>query len=210
MVRFGTQLRAEGVLAGSPQADRCIGYVAKYLTKDIGSVHDPEESSPRQIEHHDRLWQALRYEPCSPTCANWLRYGVQPRHAKAGLTPGYCKGKVHRRETLGFGGRRVLVSRKWSGKTLADHRADRRAWVRDLLGLPDDPDANGYLWVQAAPPTPTSSPARTDSCSPSPTAAAGATSSAAPSTKPAASRQPPMFRQPDLRPEPAARARRKP
>lgn len=154
VVRFGTQLRAEGVLAGSQQADRCIGYVAKYLTKDIGSVHDPDETSPRQIEHHDRLWQALRYEPCSPTCANWLRYGVQPRHATAGLMPGYCKGKVHRRETLGFGGRRVLVSRKWSGKTLADHRADRRAWVRDLLGLPDDPDADAYLWVQAAPTDP--------------------------------------------------------
>jgi hypothetical protein len=28
-----------------------------------------------------------------------------------------------------YGGRRVLVSRKWSGKTLADHKADRRAWT---------------------------------------------------------------------------------
>ena len=149
VVRFGSQLRAEGVLAGSPEADRCIGYVAKYLTKDIGSVH--ETATPGQQEHHDRLWRALRYEPCSPTCANWLRYGVQPRNPKVGLVPGYCKGKVHRRETLGFGGRRVLVSRKWSGKTLGDHRADRRAWVRDLLGLGDDPDPSRYLWVQAAP-----------------------------------------------------------
>lgn len=37
---------------------------------------------------------------------------------------------------------------------LADHRADRRAWVRDLLGLPDDPDADNYIWVQAAPTDP--------------------------------------------------------
>ncbi|MDM7490306.1 hypothetical protein QYS60_12525 [Rhodococcus sp. GXMU-t2271] len=88
------------------------------------------------------------------SCANWLRYGIQPRHPKAGLTPGYRKGKVHRRKTLGFGGRRVLVSRKWSGKTLADHRADRRAWVRDLLGLPDNPEADKYLWVQADPTDP--------------------------------------------------------
>jgi hypothetical protein len=28
---------------------------------------------------------------------------------------------------LGYG-RGVLVSRKWSGKTLADHRGDRQAW----------------------------------------------------------------------------------
>jgi len=30
--------------------------------------------------------------------------------------PRLCKGRAHRRETLGFGGRRVLASRKWSGK----------------------------------------------------------------------------------------------
>jgi hypothetical protein len=27
----------------------------------------------------------------------------------------------------------VLVSRKWSGKTLVDHKADRKAFVRDML-----------------------------------------------------------------------------
>src|SRR5262249_42485134 len=51
--------------------------------------------------------------------------------------PGRCKGKVHQRDTLGIGGRRVLVSRQWSGKTLADHKADARAWVRALLGVSD-------------------------------------------------------------------------
>ncbi len=29
----------------------------------------------------------------------------------------------------------MLVSRDWSGKTLADHKADARAWVRALLGV---------------------------------------------------------------------------
>jgi hypothetical protein len=85
--------------------------------------------------------QALKYEPCSPTCANWLRYGIQPKNARPGLLPGFCKGKAHRREHLGYGGRRVLVSRKWSGKTLADHKAERRAYR--YLWQPissDDPD----------------------------------------------------------------------
>jgi hypothetical protein len=58
------------------------------------------------------------------------------RNARPGLRPGACKGKAHRREYLGYAGRRVLVSRKWSGKTLADHRADRRAWLTSALGLP--------------------------------------------------------------------------
>jgi len=77
---------------------------------------------------------ALRLEPCAPTCANWLAYGVQPKDPRPGLTPGHCKGKAHKRQTLGVGGRRVLVSRKWSGKNLADHRADRRNYVLATLG----------------------------------------------------------------------------
>jgi hypothetical protein len=41
----------------------------------------------------------------------------------------------------------VLVSRKWSGKTLGDHRADRRAWVLQLLGNTDPaPDPDRYAW----------------------------------------------------------------
>jgi hypothetical protein len=42
---------------------------------------------------------------------------------------------VHQRRTLGFTGRRVLVSRQWSNKTLADHLGDRKAWVKALLAL---------------------------------------------------------------------------
>jgi hypothetical protein len=60
---------------------------------------------------------------------------VQPKNAKATARPGRCKGKVHQRRTLGFTGRRVLVSRQWSNKTLSDHRADRKAWVKALLAL---------------------------------------------------------------------------
>ncbi|HEY0698345.1 MAG TPA: replication initiator, partial [Micromonospora sp.] len=51
---------------------------------------------------------------------------------------GNCKNKVHQRHTLGLGGRRVLISRNWSGKTLADHRADRKDWVKALLGVTTD------------------------------------------------------------------------
>jgi len=133
VVRFGDRFDAQGVLAGSKDASRCIGYLTKYLTKHVGDCH--QASSQDQVAHADWLAEALRYEPCSPTCANWLRYGIQPKNARPGLRPGCCKGKAHRREHLGYGGRRVLVSRKWSGKTLADHRADRKAWLTGMLGL---------------------------------------------------------------------------
>ena len=132
VVRFGPQVQVDGVVGGSDNAQRCIGYLTKYLTKGLDECHTAD-TPPRQA-HLDRMADALRYEPCSPRCANWLAYGVHPQQARAGLTPGHCKGKAHRRQTLGFGGRRVLVSRKWSGKNLADHRADRRNYVLATLG----------------------------------------------------------------------------
>jgi hypothetical protein len=99
----------------------------------------------------DRLIQALRYEPCSPRCANWLRYGITPKNPRPGLLPGACKGKAHRPEHLGYAGRRVLVSRKWSGKTLADHRGDRQAWLLGALGLPAADDNGRYRWALVSP-----------------------------------------------------------
>jgi len=155
VVRFGPQVHAEGVLADTPDARRCIGYLTKYLVKNVAECHTPQTEAQRA--HVDRLADALRYEPCSPTCANWLRYGIQPKNPRPGLVPGFCKGKAHRREHLGYGGRRILVSRKWSGKTLADHKADRKVWVLARLAeagipaaRPDDPDGV-YAWERAGP-----------------------------------------------------------
>jgi replication initiator protein RepSA len=157
VVRFGTQLHAEGVIAGTPQADKWIGYVGKYLTKTVDQCHTPD--TDRQRDHVERLWHALRYEPCSPTCANWLRYGIQPKNPRPQLRAGFCAGKAHRRETLGFGGRRVLVSRKWSGKSLADHKHDQREWVLATLGISaTDPEATRYAWEPVKPDDPDVSP----------------------------------------------------
>jgi hypothetical protein len=122
-----------------------MGYLAKYLTKSVAECHSPETDSQR--DHIARLLEILRWEPCSERCANWLRFGVQPRGARDGLRPGSCRGKAHRPEHLGYAGRRVLVSRKWSGKTLGDHRADRRDWVLRMLGnSAEQVDPNRYAW----------------------------------------------------------------
>ena len=148
MARFGDRFDAQGVLAGSKDAARCIGYLTKYLTKQVADCHQAPTDTQRA--HMERLAEALRYEPCSPRCANWLRYGIQPKNARPGLAPGACKGKAHRREYLGYPGRRVLVSRKWSGKTLADHRADRKNWLLATLGQTATDPAR-YAWEPVAP-----------------------------------------------------------
>ena len=148
VARFGERFDAQGVLTGSKDAARCIGYLTKYLTKQVADCH--QVATDAQRAHVERLGEALRYEPCSPRCANWLRYGVQPKNARPGLMPGACKGKAHRRECLGYAGRRVLVSRKWSGKTLADHRADRKNWLTATLGLSATNPAR-YAWEPVTP-----------------------------------------------------------
>jgi hypothetical protein len=45
----------------------------------------------------------------------------------------------------------LLEKRKWSGKTLADHRGDRKAWLLDMLGLPDPDDTGRYRWEKVTP-----------------------------------------------------------
>ena len=111
-------------------------------TPTVRTPTTPQRRQMSDVDRHiDRLHEHIRWLPCSPACANWLRYGVQPANAGPGLAPGRCPCPAHERENLGLGGRRVLVSRAWTGKTLADHRADRRAVVTQVLeaaGIPTE------------------------------------------------------------------------
>ncbi|MEV6563017.1 replication initiator [Nocardia sp. NPDC051756] len=146
-VRFGSQMdrkQITGIAAGTEKAGRTIGYVTKYLVKSIAEIVEPQ--SDRAAEHYDRLHTQLQHTPCSPRCAVWLKYGIVPQGASDKTVPGRCRGKAHRRDTLGLPGRRVLVSRKWSGKTLIDHKQDRVEFVRQLLadaGI-EKPDTSHY------------------------------------------------------------------
>ncbi|WP_018349164.1 replication initiator [Longispora albida] len=135
VIRCG-RIDPRGVKGGTKDAERTIRYVTKYLTKDITEHVRPEASAASA--HFDRLHAELSVLPCSATCANWLLYGIAPKGCTGKLRPGACRGKVHQRESLGFTGRRVLISRQWSGKTLTDHRQDNAAWVRALLALGND------------------------------------------------------------------------
>jgi hypothetical protein len=133
-VWFGAQVHVKGILGGTEEAGRHVGYLTKYLTKSVGTAAGlGEDATDRQREHAHRLVAELRITPCSARCPVWLLYGVQPKGARLATTPGVCKGKAHKPEHLGIAGRRCLVSRKWSNKTLDDHRAERSAFVRQLL-----------------------------------------------------------------------------
>jgi hypothetical protein len=134
VMRLGQQVDIKGLIAGTPESDRAVRYLTKYLTKAVAETYADEDGGNAAYEAHiDRLHEHVRWLPCSEQCANWLRFGVQPRNAGPGLMPGWCPSKAHDREHLGVGGRRVLVSRNWSGKTLTEHKADRAAVVRAAL-----------------------------------------------------------------------------
>ena len=134
VVRFGRQVDIQGIIATEGDADRKVAYLTKYLTKSISGTYGSADQLTRaQTRHIARLQEQVELLPCSPRCWNWLRYGVQPKDAAAGMVPGQCPGRAHDPENLGCGGRRVLVSRKWTGKTLKGHKADRAAVVRQVL-----------------------------------------------------------------------------
>jgi hypothetical protein len=124
-----------------------------YLVKSVTEIVTPDTDA--QHRHADRLHAELSMTPCSPRCPVWLLYGIQPQGVTSRTVPGRCKSRAHRRNTLGLPGRRVLVSRKWSGKTLADHRADRMAFVTQALAAVgiDKPvqDSSRLIWRKLAP-----------------------------------------------------------
>jgi hypothetical protein len=136
VMRFGSQVDIKGIIAPSQDADRAIRYLTKYLTKAVAETYtgpDGETLDSAYEAHIDRLHAEVRWLPCSSECSNWIRFGIEPKNPGPGLVPGMCGNKAHDWENLGVGGRRVQVSRAWSGKTLSEHKADRATVVREVL-----------------------------------------------------------------------------
>ncbi|MCA1229456.1 replication initiator [Saccharopolyspora sp. 6M] len=166
VLRFGDQADVRGLLGGTQETERHVRYLTKYLTKSIGETHSAAGGAQRA--HADRLLAELAVTPCSPRCGIWLLYGVQPRGASSRTIPGRCRGKAHQPHALGVAGRRVLVSRAWTGRTLEQQKTSRREHVRATLQagglLPTDRnhdgaepfgnptgDGAGIVWERIAP-----------------------------------------------------------
>jgi hypothetical protein len=80
-----------GHIAG-PKAEKAIGYLTKYLTKSIAEGITDAEPSARQRAHADRLAEQARWLPCSPECANWLRFGLTPKDPDGRMIPDTATG----------------------------------------------------------------------------------------------------------------------
>ncbi|WP_067833345.1 replication initiator [Nocardia lijiangensis] len=128
---FGGQSKPIQIIAGTPEMDRKVAYLTKYLTKSVAEVL--ESDSARVNRHYDRLHAELQRTPCCPECPVWLRYGIVPKGASEKTQPGRCRRQNHRRDLLGVPGKRCVSSRKWSNKTIPDHKAERMEFVRQRL-----------------------------------------------------------------------------
>jgi hypothetical protein len=108
VVTFGRQVHSKGILGGGEEAGRHIGYLTKYLTKATGEVITAD--TDRQRAHHDRLHDELKLTPCSPRCAVWLLYGIEPPRRDQADASGPVQGAgtpTHHARAAGSAGARV-------------------------------------------------------------------------------------------------------
>ncbi len=145
-LRFGGQCKPVQIIAGTPEMDRKVAYLTKYLTKSVTEVL--ESDSPRVNRHYDRLHEELQRTPCSKTCAVWFRYGIVPQGATEKTQPGRCRGRNHRRDLLGVPGKRCVSSGDWTGKTIPDHKAERMEFVhKELAAIGIYPPDTSHLRI---------------------------------------------------------------
>jgi len=125
-------------------SERECGADASEYGRSVGMAGHDQCLDSAGWEVHSGVFPRLRIGSLQILCAPIVR-ARQPGGALNGcgmtynqisrpfLIPGRCPSKAHDREHIGVGGRRVLVSREWSGQTLSEHRADRAAVVREAL-----------------------------------------------------------------------------
>ncbi len=194
VARFGDRFDAQGVLAGSKDAARCIGYLTKYLTKHVADCH--QASHRRPARRTPNGWPTrCGTSRAHRTCANWLRYGIQPKNARAGLRPGRVQGQgpPPRIPRLRRPPRPGLAQVVGQDPGRPPRRPQGLAhWKRSAFRQPTRPATPGN---RSPPATPTTCPPPSGCCTSSPTGSRWQAALAEARRRAAATR-PPIFRQP--------------
>ncbi len=82
VARFGARFDAQGVLAGSRDASRCIGYLTKYLTKHLGDCHQAATDAQAAPRRPARRRAAVRAVLADLRELAPLRHPAQERPAR--------------------------------------------------------------------------------------------------------------------------------
>ena len=149
VARFGDRFDAQGVLAGSKDAARCIGYLTKYLTKQVGDCHQADTDAQRA--HAARLAEALRLPAVLADLRELapLRHPAQERPARPDARP--VQGQSPRRRSPRLrrapGAGLAQVVRQDAGRP--PRRPEGLAAVQTLGVSATDPAR--YAWEPVAP-----------------------------------------------------------
>ena len=149
VARFGDRFDAQGVLAGSKDAARCIGYLTKYLTKQVGDCHQADTDAAARPRGAAGRGAAVSAVLAAVRELAALRHPAQERPARPGPRP-----RARARPTTpitsatpgaGCWSRASGPARRWP--TTAP-TARTGCWRRSVFRQPTRP---AYAWEPVAP-----------------------------------------------------------
>ena len=100
VARFGDRFDAQGVLAGSPDAARCIGYLTKYLTKQVGGCHQAATGAQQRSRRPAGRGAAVPAVLAAVRQLAAVRHPAQERPARPGAWPVQGQGPRRRSPRL--------------------------------------------------------------------------------------------------------------
>ena len=100
VARFGVRFDAQGVLAGSKDAARCIGYLTKYLTKQVGDCHHADTDAAAGPRRPAGRGAAVPAVLAAVRELAAVRHPAQERPARPG--PRLLQGQGPRRRSPGL------------------------------------------------------------------------------------------------------------
>ena len=100
VARFGDRFDAQGVLAGSKDAARCIGYLTKYLTKQVADCHQADTDAAARPRRTAGRGAAVRAVLAAVRELAPVRHPAQERPARPGPRPVQGQGARRRSPRL--------------------------------------------------------------------------------------------------------------
>ena len=168
VARFGAEFDAQGVIAGSPDANRCIGYLTKYLTKHVADCHHADTGPARPRRTAGRR-AALRAVLADVRELAALRRPAQ--EPPAGPAPrAAARAKRTAANTSATPGAASWSPANGPARPSPTTGPTAREWLIATLGLPATDPARYTVGDPSLPATPTTCPTPDGSCTSSPTA----------------------------------------
>jgi hypothetical protein len=126
-----------------------------------------------QHAYAGHLADALRYEPCSPTCANWLRYGITPKNPREACVPDGVPATPTAANTSAKPDAASWSPADGPARPSPTTAPTAKPWLMSTLGI-TEPDPSRYTWEPVTPGDHDHMPPHKGCCKSSPTGSAGA------------------------------------